>query len=301
MPGDKEFYPLSVVIPTLGDAILFETIENLNSGIVIPSEILVCIPEKYSYRVEGIAHPNIKILETPFHGQVSQRAYGLRHVKQPLVLQLDDDAILSPENLHKLVQSISLLGHGNAVGPLFGDTTTNQRIRVVRPGIFGWLKNLYESLVCGAPWGKKRMGVISPAGMGYGVDINYCEGSLFETQWLPGGCVLSYQEELVLEDYFPFPGKGYSEDLIHSILRGKKGIRHWVAPEVICMTKVSPAPFGWTSQMADFKARKYVVTLIGGKMWRLQAWYILHVLKNVLLIAPNKLKKLASQGRPPLK
>lgn len=291
MLGNKEFYPLSVVIPTLGDAIIFETIENLNSGIVIPSEILVCIPKEYSSRVEDIAHPNIKILETPFHGQVSQRAYGLRHVKQPLVLQLDDDAILSPENLDKLVQSISQLGLGNAVGPLFGDTTTNQRIRVCRLGVSGWLKNLYECLVCGAPWGKKRMGVISPAGMGYGVDINYCEETLFETQWLPGGCVLCYQKELVLEDYYPSPGKGYSEDLIHSILRRKNGIRHWVAPGAICMTKVSPAPFSWSSMVADFKARKYVVKLIGGKMWRLKAWYILYVFKNLFFITQNKLKK----------
>ena len=82
---------LSVVIPTLGAKSLLTVIKLLNDGNEIPSEILVCIPEKYLNNIKLSNFSNVKIIKTPFTGQVSQRIEGFKNAKEKFVLQLDDD------------------------------------------------------------------------------------------------------------------------------------------------------------------------------------------------------------------
>ena len=56
----KEF---SVAIPTLGGEELFRTMDFINLGSFVSNEILICIPEEFSYRVKKlIVFQNIKIL-----------------------------------------------------------------------------------------------------------------------------------------------------------------------------------------------------------------------------------------------
>ena len=51
MKFNSPLFPLTVVIPTLGGDSLFKTIELINSGTIVPEEILVCIPKEEAYRV----------------------------------------------------------------------------------------------------------------------------------------------------------------------------------------------------------------------------------------------------------
>lgn len=69
---DLEQKDVSVVIPTLGGETLIKTIEKVNSGSIIPAEILVCIPEEEVFRVGNIAIGNVKVIKTKCHGQVAQ-------------------------------------------------------------------------------------------------------------------------------------------------------------------------------------------------------------------------------------
>lgn len=284
IPLNREFYPLSVVIATLGGDTLTGTIEHLNQGAVIPAEILVCIPEDESSRVDSLSIQNVKVIITPCRGQVAQRAYGLRCVSQSLVLQLDDDIVLRPEDLRMLVQELVRLGHGHALAPLYRHLSTGRYITEYPRGVTGWLQSLYAFLICGAPWGARRMGVISPVGIGYGVDQQYCGPSLFETQWLPGGCVICHRDDLVTENYYPFAGKAFTEDLVHSVLWRKQGVRLWALPSASCMTTVASMPFSWHTMKEVMKAHGHVVKLIGGKAWRLRLWHIVHISKQILLI-----------------
>jgi hypothetical protein len=279
----QELYPLSVVIATLGGETLADTISYLNSGEKIPAEILVCIPEEDSSCAEGLSMKNVKIIKTPCRGQVAQRAYGLRAC-QPLVLQLDDDIVLRPDDLRLLVQKLGQLGHGHALAPLFRLLSTGQYATEYHAGVSGWLQSFYAFFICGAPWGARKMGIISPAGFGYGVDPKYCGPDIFETQWLPGGCVLCHREDVVTEDYYPFVGKAYAEDLVHSVLWRQKGVRLWAHPNAYCATLVATIPFSWLSSNELLKAHSYVVKLIGGKIWQLRLWYIAHILKQILLL-----------------
>lgn len=284
----KEFYPLSIVIATLGGDTLVETIAHLNRGKIIPAEILVCIPEDELYRVESMSLQNIRIIKVPFRGQVAQRAYGLRCASQSLVLQLDDDVALQPEDLQILVQSLAQLGHGHAVAPLFYHLSTGLCMTQYNRNVAGLIKSLNAFLICGAPWGIRRMGSISQAGIGYGVDKDYCGYAPVETQWLPGGCVLCYKEDLITEDYYPFVGKAYAEDLIHSVLWSQQGVRLWVIPSASGMTSVASMPFSWSTMRQVMLPHVYVVKLMGGKVWRLKLWYIVHVLKQIILIASKR-------------
>lgn len=282
-PHNPELYPLSVVIATLGGDTLESTIGNLNRGAVIPAEVLICIPEEESPRAERLSFQNVRVIKTPCRGQVAQRAYGLRCVSQPLVIQLDDDVVLPPDDLRQLVQTLDQLGQGHALAPLLRHLSTGQYITECHRGVVGWLQSLYAFLICGAPWGIRRMGAISPAGIGYGVDKIQCGDIPFETQWVPGGCVLCHREDLITEDYFPFVGKAFSEDLIHSVAWRQRGVRLWMIPNASCMTSVAPMPFRWSAMKADMNAHGYVVQLIDGEMWRLRLWFVLYVLKQAVL------------------
>ena len=290
-PGTQKQYPLSVVIATLGDDILANTIACLNQGHSIPFEILVCIPEDESSRVEKLTQENVKIIKTPCRGQVAQRVYGLQHISRPMVLQLDDDVVLGPDDLRLLVQKLGQLGHGHALAPLFRRLSTGQYVTEYHAGVSGWLHSLYASLICGAPWGIKRMGVISPAGIAFAVDPRYCEPGLFETQWLPGGCVICHREDLVTEDYYPFAGKAFCEDLAHSVLWKKQGTRLWMHLDASGRISSDPMPFNWKTKKAIFRAHEYIVKLIGGNYWQLRLWHVVHIFKEIILIGLRRIMR----------
>ena len=287
----QELYPLSVVIATLGGETLADTISYLNSGEKIPAEILVCIPEEDSSCAENLSMKNVKIIKTPCRGQVAQRAYGLQRACQPLMLQLDDDIVLRPDDLRLLVQKLGQLGHGHALAPLFRLLSTGQYVTEYHAGVSGWLHSLYASLICGAPWGIKRMGVISPAGIAFAVDPRYCEPGLFETQWLPGGCVICHREDLVTEDYYPFAGKAFCEDLVHSVLWKKQGTRLWMHLDASGRISSDPMPFNWKTKKAIFRAHEYIVKLIGGNYWQLRLWHALHISKEIILIGLRRIMR----------
>jgi len=274
---------VSVVIATLGGDTLETTIGRLYQGKVVPSEILVCIPEENASRVQNLSFRDVRVLKTQFRGQVAQRAHGFKHARFPLVLQLDDDVLLEPEAVEELVRALRQLGPGNAVAPIYRDPVTGRCLHSFRSGLAGWFQNLYAFLVCDAPWGKSRMGVISSASVAYGVDETLCNAELVKVEWQPGGCVLCYQNELVTESFYPFDGKAFCEDLVHSLLRRERGTQLWVMSKAICLTSGVRVGDSLLSIGTEMKHRRYVVRLSGGKEWRLGLWAIVDTIKRVVV------------------
>lgn len=267
---------VSVVIPTLGGETLRGTIEQLNRGALVPAEILVCIPEEDAFRVKGLSFANVRVVKTHCRGQVAQRAIGFQQVQHPMVLQLDDDILLKEEALQELVCALCELGHGNALSPVYNHAMTGRCIHKMSEGFVGFFKSLYAYVVCGAPWGIKRMGVVTAIGVNYGVDSSYCDAKPFETQWLPGGCVLCFREELIKENFFPYIGKAYCEDIIHSFLRTENGMRLWVIPKAYCLINVPD----YDINRSSIDARRYFVRISGGPKWRLTLYNIFSRLKQ---------------------
>lgn len=280
---DQNPHPVSVVIPTLGGESLRRTIEQLNRGTLAPAEILICIPEEDAFRVENFSIHNVAVIKTSMRGQVAQRATGFGHVRHRMVLQLDDDILLHEKALEELTEALHRLGRGYALAPVYYAAETGRCLHELSVGLKGFFKNVYACVVCGASWGKKRMGSLTSIGIGYGVDTRHCSDKAIQTEWLPGGCVLSYREDLIQENFYPFAGKAYSEDVIHSLLRRKRGITHAVILRATCRTGSQPFTLDVRSIKADMRARMYVVQLGSGKVWRLLAWFAFDHFKRVLL------------------
>ena len=139
-----------------------------------------------------------------------------------------------------------------------------------------------KNVICGSPWGVKRMGAVTAVGLSFGVDSSHCDENPFETQWLPGGCVLCFKDDLILEKFFPYSGKAYGEDLIHSFLRTKSGTRHWVIPGAKCSIDAPEPELSPLSISAQVKARRYFVRLSGGSVWRLALYESFSALKRAL-------------------
>ncbi len=278
----KEKNLLSVVIATLGGDSLEKTIDHLNVGTIKPFEILICIPTEDAYRVNNFFFKNVRIIKTLCRGQVAQRAIGFQKARGRYVLQLDDDVLLKEDALQELVEELQHLGRGNALAPLYYNAVTGRCIHEPKGGFSGWLFIFWTYSICGAPWGLKRMGVVTAVGLNYGVDGRHCGIKPFKTQWLPGGCVLCFSEDVIRENFFPYKGKAYCEDLMHSFLRTKKGICHWVIPSAKCSTTVADAPISRASIEAENNARRYYVKMSGGVEWRLNLYSLLYKLKRQL-------------------
>lgn len=242
------------------------TIDSLMSGSKIPDEILICIPVDHSHKVAGLASTTTRIIATEVKGQVKQRAFGFTQVKGDLVLQLDDDILLEKEALYTLTQHILELGKGNVVGPIYYGQTTGRCIHELQRGV---VKNIFDSIVCAAPWDVKKMGVVTSLGINYGVDDQFCTDDLTQTDWLPGGCVLSYKEDLVTDDFFPFTGKAYCEDVFHSYYRSRMGTRSWVATSVKAFIEEPVPEFDSKAVNKVISIRRHFLKLINGPQWRL--------------------------------
>lgn len=265
---------VSVVIATLGGSFLEHTLELLNKSSLRPHEILICIPEPEASKFNVALPDNVRIITTPKRGQVAQRAYGLELVNYEYVMQMDDDVFLKPDTIGLLIDAIQMAGHSCAVAPLFKNIKTGDYLTRYRNNLKGIFKNLLATLIGGAPWGKRRMGLIDKAGIPYAVDHSFCNmETMVSVKWVPGGCVLTRRVDLVTEDYFPFEGKAYSEDVMHSLIWRRKGVRLFIVPGVAVSTHIDHLPLSSAAIRADFEARKHVVSMMSGSFWRCRIWH----------------------------
>ncbi|MEO8173368.1 MAG: glycosyltransferase, partial [Sediminibacterium sp.] len=259
-------YAISVVIATLGGPSLSGTISSLMNGTKVPAEILICIPIEHAHKTTSLASDTVKIIATEVKGQVKQRAFGFTQVKHELVLQLDDDILLEKNALTDLVKHIVRLGKGNVIAPVYYGQTTHRCIHELQ---HSFLKNIFDSAICGAPWNRKKMGIVTGIGLNYGVDDGFCIEELKRTEWLPGGCVLSFREDLVAEDFFPFPGKAYCEDIYHSYYRKLRGLQLWVATRIRVYIEEPVPEFNKDAIEKVISIRRHFLGLIKGPKWRL--------------------------------
>jgi len=213
---------VSVVIATLGGDCLAGTIEKLNTGTVVPAEILICIPEIEAPRAARLAGGNVRVVSTPCRGQVAQRACGFRQARHEFVLQLDDDIQVHSTCMERLRACVSRF-RDVAAGPKLHDLATGEYRSFLMPSSNG--NRHFERLMFWVINGKGgyKPGRIGRAGICMGLPEEPAEW--FDIGWLPGGCVLHRRANLVLSDFYPFRGKAFAEDLFHSVELTRKGIR----------------------------------------------------------------------------
>lgn len=233
IPDQNSFqsYNVSVVIPTLGGSTLVETIKSLNSGTLVPSEILICIPEAHAHKVDNFSYDNVKVVKTDFGGQVRQRAYGFTVAVEHYVLQLDDDVYLRPMCLQALVECIGSRDNVSVSPSLLDSITNKPSSYMAKPNVSSGFFNKLLFWIVNSNEGYQA-GKISKAGvnMGYSSETSH----VYEVEWLPGGCALHTKGNLVTENYYPFSGKAFAEDLFHSTILRNKGVHLFHCPEAEC-------------------------------------------------------------------
>jgi glycosyltransferase involved in cell wall biosynthesis len=269
--------PVSVVIATLGGDCLAQTLETLNRGSIVPDEILVCIPRDNVSNVARLSLPNLRIVATECRGQVAQRAVGFARAANDYVLQLDDDMLVDEQCLERLVAAV-----GDGREPIAASASlicvSNGQSFYRRPsnraalGLYYWILNGARGY---------QPGGITRAGTNVGVDPQGLQQDCVEAEWLPGGCVMHRRANLVLDDFYPFKGKAYSEDLFHSQRLRAKGVRLVVSTSARCLIddtpvfpRMSPGVF-LRFVRADLRARKHLVRTSGLSVARMYLYYLI--------------------------
>lgn len=272
---NRVLQPLSVVIATLGGDSLRGTIEALNLGTIVPDEILVCIPTNEARNVQNLSFQNVRILVTDCRGQVAQRAIGFQNVSHDVVMQIDDDILVDECCIEHLLETLKTCGAKVAVAPSLISLITNESI-YSNPNKDKILHKIYHWFMNGSDG--YRAGKIEKSGTAIGVDPKGKDGELFDVEWLAGGCVMHSRENLILENFYPFKGKAYVEDVIHSCYLRNRGIRLKVDSRARCwLDTVHSSSYGHVDFLkhltSDFRARKYAMRLCSRRSVRIYFYY----------------------------
>lgn len=264
-------FSVSVVITTLGGPGLSPTIEQLQRGTVVPREILICIPESLAVSVRHLARGNVRVVPTPVRGQVGQRVHGFRHVIYPIVLQLDDDVYLDERCVEFMARLLTEKGAKSVVGPSLFIRSTGEYAYPPRPATDS-RPGLSHRILNGSEGFKS--GRMARSGFCFGFEFKEAPQ---ETDWLPGGCVMQWKENLLLQDYYPYKGKAYAEDLFHSFLLRKAGLRLFMSGEARCYFDYGQRDRAGRLKDILYEARAVCkfARFAGKESWRLPLYYLL--------------------------
>ena len=270
-------HKISVVIPTLGGDMLSDTISILNKGTIRPDEILICIPNQFQNRVPNNLPDNVRLVLTSIMGQVSQRIAGFKEARNNLVFQMDDDVHVHSMALQILADGINDLGKYSSISPVLvnrlGEDSVYMKSRAT-----SWPLKIYYFFISGLT--QPMPGAILGCGIGLGWSPLKDDPPFKAMEWLPGGCVMHNKNNLVTKEFYPFEGKAYCEDLIHSRILSVKGVKLYVAKDASASIILeSPFDMGVRDFLLylrkDYMARSYFLTLENLPKYRMVIFYIL--------------------------
>jgi glycosyltransferase involved in cell wall biosynthesis len=267
---------ISVVIPSLGGD-LRKTIDSLNSGTIVPDEIVICLPNG-THEVDNIdLYQNVIVIYSKKYGQVLQRIAGFKKSKYNYILQLDDDILVGKFCLEAMLSVIQAKDN-ITVSPMWYNVKNKKPLAQKKQN--SRLMSVYFRLINGRAG--YVSGGVSLAGTNFGVYPDYVkiDTHCFKVDWQPGGCILHNRKNLILKNYYPFTGKAYSEDLIHSHLLRVSGITLCVVKTARCMTNPSPR-LSMKELWADFIVRKHFVKIANLSVVRMYLHYIIYFINTI--------------------
>ena len=264
---------LTVVMATVGEPSLKRTIESLFNSSVVPDKILICIPKKNQKNLPSLVEFGnvVEIIPTNENGQVIQRIIGFRASTSKYTLQLDSDIVLEKDCLEILISFLEI-NNNAAVAPQIFDIETSEHHSYLNPHsskfsrldlrLLHFLANGYDGF---------KPGIISKCGENFGTIEG--EGPT-KCEWLPGCCILHRNKNLVLENFYPFKGKAYSEDVIHSHILRNRNIELYELPNAKAQVFF---PSNWNLKISEiafvqfkaFKMKFYTAKILGKSRLRL--------------------------------
>jgi len=224
-------------------------------------------------------------------GQVKQRIEGFISSKYSFILQLDDDILLDDLCLEILYDQINFFNYDVAIGPKYSNQMDGTLHSFLSPKDIKLFTKTFYRLLNGADG--YVGGKISKSGLNMGVE-DFTEDFL-EVDWLPGGCILYKKKNIIIKNYYPFSGKAYSEDVIHSILLSKNRIKLYVSGDAKCSVKFDK--FNIKSKnifkhlFVSLKAKEYVAHLKGANILRLKIAWLWYIINCIYIRIPIFLKR----------
>ena len=269
---------LSIVIPTLGEAVLFKCLNSIYLNTLLPFEIIIVIPSQYKNRVNKINKLKlVRIIYSPIKGQVFQRILGFKSCKCDYVMQLDSDIILSKDTIYKLLYSMRKFYGKNAISPnLLIPKKLNNRYKY-RSKLFILIKNY---IINGSKYSKP--GIVTDIGYNTWFLDSYYNENFYKVEWLPGGCILFNKKSLIKNNYFPFSGRAYCEDVIHSIILTFNKVNLYYFPNITVINDdYSKEVKTLKSLFQEFKIRFYLVKKIKGSKIRFFLWFVFYLITSI--------------------
>ncbi len=257
---------ISVVIPTIGEEILHKVIKKLLNGRLVPSEILLIFSEQDTKNTFSYTkYKNTKILFCPSKGQVKQRIFGFKNARNNYVIQLDSDILVNSKTIELLYKKI------------IKDNKSCVSAKIINNDL---LKS--KSII-----NKKYSGKITKWGSSIWFNkLNYPLKTI-ELEWLQGGCIIHYKENLIMSNYYPFKGKAFGEDVIHSCLLRKNKIKLVLDPNIKVIeiakinniTKLNINDF-YIFIKNNFLSKIKIIKLINGNYFLFFLWFLLFYFKR---------------------
>ena len=161
---------------------------------------------------------------------------GFKIASGKYIIQLDSDVILDKfciENLHTSLLNIT---ENASVGALIMNVSESKK--TIKHGFLNIFVKSMRNIILNNQIDIDNWS-ITKAGTGFGFEKNKISESLTHVDWLSGGCIMHKKHNLILTNYLPYDGKSYCEDLIHSFLLNKKGIKLYLNSRAKCFHKDS--------------------------------------------------------------
>jgi len=284
---------VSVVIPTLGEVSLQKTISQLNKGSIVPAEILVCVPQDQELKADVSSFSNVKVIKTECRGQVRQRIEGFKKASCEYVMQLDDDIDIDEDCIAYLLEKFMEHDPKVAVAPSLINLLTGESV-YMKPDQPPWVAYIYYWIMNGSHGYKP--GGIDKTGSPVGFDTKKYGTVILESDWLPGGCVMHHKDNLVLENYFPFSGKAFGEDVMHSLKLKERDVKLYIQPKSKCYLEIVPMTAATCSDFlinlkSEIRIRKHYMKSISEESIRIDIYFILTVIRFLIKKLIINLKK----------
>lgn len=205
----------SIVIASLGDDNISHTLNCIYESSIIPNEVILSLPPNKNINEKLELKNYVKVINSEKKGQVNQRIYGFKSAVSDYVLQLDDDVLFGKDMIKDLLEFL-IRDQNICCAPFF--LKKNSNLSFYNNSSF---KNLIYNFSL-----KNNQGKVSQTGISFGV--SHIKNNFIEVDWLPGACVFHHKKNLILKDYFPFTGKAYYEDILHSKMIKEKNNRLFI-------------------------------------------------------------------------
>tara|TARA_A100001011_G_scaffold114127_1_gene120805 strand:- start:28663 stop:29538 length:876 start_codon:yes stop_codon:yes gene_type:complete len=278
--------PVSIVIPTLGYDHLQTCINKINVSSFLPKEVLIIVPKDNFNKIKTYSakYKNLKIrvLLSKKKNQIYQRILGFKRSKTKFVMQLDDDVQIEKNCLYKLYQFVKKKKN-ICVAPRYTDRPNVSKIyrkpTTILMKIYHWLINSDEGF---------SPGKISQSGFNYSEE-NRTKG-FKEHEWLSGGIIIHYKKNLILKNYYPYKfHRSYCEDVLHSLILRKKGIKLLKYFEASASTEMSGSIVIKSELIktvkhfySEFLIRQYIVRKFKFSKVRLIIYYLILFLRILI-------------------